>query len=137
MINGKALFANMKECIKQCLENGVTVGLGTDTGCPFTTHYDTWRELRYYSKCIGVSSAFALHTATLVNAQIAGIDSFTGSLEKGKSADFMVVKENPLADLTALRNPVMVALKGNIIENPQPKKMPEVDTVLDQLYEML
>ena len=43
--NGKIVFEGIVECAKTCLSAGVPVGLGTDTGCPFVTHYDMWREL--------------------------------------------------------------------------------------------
>ena len=66
------------------------------------------------------------------NAQIAGIDNETGSLEKGKSADLIVVKENPLEDLTALRNVSMVMVRGRLIRNPKVKRMKYVDDLLDR-----
>lgn len=44
-LNGTALFENFKQCYKMCIDKGVTLGLGTDTGCEYVTHYDTWREL--------------------------------------------------------------------------------------------
>ena len=66
--NGKVVFDGIVDCAKACMESGVPVGLGTDTGCPYTTHYDMWRELYYFHKYCGASNSFALHTATLVNA---------------------------------------------------------------------
>ena len=137
VLNAKALFEWAVECVKECLKEGIPVGLGTDTGCPYVTHYDMWRELFYYVKFCGVTPAFALHTATLLNARIAKIDHITGSIDEKKSADFMVVKDNPLEDLTALRNPIMVALKGRIITDPKPKRMKEVDDALDALQRKL
>ena len=137
LLNGKALWENMLAGVKAALAEGITVGLGTDTGCPFITHYDMWRELWYFVKCCGVTPAFAIHTATEINAQIAGISGETGSIDEGKWADFMVVKENPLEDVAALRSPVMVALKGNIIEHPQVKKYAFVEEQLDKIMEML
>lgn len=41
VINAKALYKNMVELYNECLDNDILVGLGTDTGCPFVTHYDT------------------------------------------------------------------------------------------------
>ena len=133
LINGKALFENIVEGAKEALANGITVGMGTDTGCPFITHYDMWRELWYFTKLCNVSNAFALHTATMVNAKIAGIDNETGSIEAGKSADFAVTEGNPLEDLTTLRNVKMVVFRGEIINNPKPKKFDSVEANLDKV----
>lgn len=130
-VNGKVVFEGMLDCARKCLENDIPVGLGTDTACPFVTHYDMWRELRYFQKYLGVSNEFAIHTATEVNAKIAGIDSETGTIEEGKSADFMVVDGNPLKNLEALRNPKAVALRGEMINNPKVKKFQYVEDELD------
>lgn len=129
--NGKVVFEGMLDCARKCLENGIPVGLGTDTACPFVTHYDMWRELRYFQKYLNVSNEFAIHTATKVNAEIAGINNETGSIEEGKSADFMVVANNPLENLEALRKPETVILRGNVIKNPKVKKFQYVEDELD------
>lgn len=130
--NGEVVFEGIVECAKACLEHNIPVGLGTDTGCPYTTHYDMWREINYFHKYCGVSNAFALYTATKRNAELAGLGDVTGSIEEGKCADFIVTKENPLADLTALRNISMVVTRGNVIKDPKVKKMPQVETELDK-----
>lgn len=130
--NGKIVFDGIIACAKRCLANGIPVGLGTDTGCPFVTHYDMWREIQYFHKCCGVSKAYALYTATKRNAEILGLGDVTGSIEAGKSADFIVANGNPLVDLTVLRNLYMVVARGNVIINPKIKKIPEVETELDK-----
>ena len=48
--NGKVVMDGIIACAKACLEAGIPVGLGTDSGCPFITHYDMWRELAYFVK---------------------------------------------------------------------------------------
>ena len=130
--NGKIVMDGIIECARTCRENGIPVGLGNDVGCPFIVHYNFWRELCYYHKYVGASNEETLHTATMGNAQIAGIDNETGSLEKGKSADLIVVKENPLEDLAALRNVSMVMVRGKLIRNPKVKRMKYVDDLLDR-----
>ena len=50
------------------------------------------------------------YTATLRNAQLAGIGDVTGSIAPGKSADFIVTRENPLEDLRALQHLELVAV---------------------------
>lgn len=32
----------------QALTEGIPVGLGTDSSCPYVMQYDMWRELAYF-----------------------------------------------------------------------------------------
>lgn len=129
--NGNVVFEGMLDCARKCLQNDIPVGLGTDTACPFVTHYDMWRELRYFQKYLGVSNQFAIHTATEVNAKIVGLKNETGTVEIGKSADFLIVDDNPLDDLEALRKPQAVVLRGRVINKPKVKKYKYVEAELD------
>ena len=130
--NGKVVMDGIIECAKTALENDIPVGLGTDTGCPYITHYDMWRELVYFQKYVGVSNSFALYTATKRNADIAGLSEVTGTIEIGKCADFLITDGNPLDDLTALSKPYMVVASGKMIEHPQVKKYEDVDKELNK-----
>ena len=130
--NGKVVFDGIIDCAKACLENHIPVGLGTDTGCPFITHYDMWRELVYFSRYCDVTPAFALYSATLGNAKIAHIDDRVGTIEAGKVADMVITEKNPLKDLTALRNISAVISRGRRIDQPQIKKMEQVERELDK-----
>lgn len=132
--NSNLVYNNMVLGSKAALEHGVPVGLGTDTGCPYTTHYNMWRELHYFTRDVGVTPAFALHTATLGNAKIAQIDNITGSIEVGKSADILVSDSDPLRDFRALSQPYMVVARGKIYKNPKIKKYEKADTELDKYY---
>lgn len=130
--NGQVVFDGIIDCSKKCLANGIPVGLGTDTGCPFITHYDMWRELVYFVKYCGVTNAFALHTATQGNARIAGIEDITGTIAPGKSADLIVTAGNPLEDLKTLRNVNMVMTRGKLVRDPKVKKYEAVEKELDK-----
>lgn len=130
--NGKIVFDGIIDCAKACVEQGIPVGLGTDTGCPYVTHYGMWRELNYFHKFCGVSNAFALYTATCRNAEIAGVGDQLGTVEPGKLADLIVTEGNPLENLQALRNVSMVVTGGKIIDHPKVKKMPQVEQELDK-----
>lgn len=131
--NSEVVLEGMIDGAKKALANDIPVGLGTDESCPLVTSYNMWREVYYFAKFYGVSRAFALHTATYVNAKIAGISDITGSLEDGKSADLIVLEKNPLDDLRALKNIKMVMIKGQLIQNPKVKKLAQVDEWLDSL----
>ena len=130
--NGNVVFEGIIECSKQALANDIPVVLGNDVGCPWITQYDFWRELYYFHKYVGVTNAFALYTATKRSAELAGIGDITGSIEKGKAADMIVVSSNPLDDLQSLRTPEMVIARGNLIDHPHIKKRKQVETELDK-----
>ena len=131
-VNGKVVMDGIIACARACLDAGIPVGLGTDSGCPFITHYDMWREVYYFAKYCEVSPSFALHTATLVNARILGLESEVGSIEAGKSADLIVCDGNPLDDLTRLRSLRYVMCRGTLIKKPKPRRQPKVDQALDR-----
>ena len=133
--NGRIVFDGIIDCAKACLENGIPVGLGTDTGCPYITHYDMWREVYYFHKYCGVSNAFALHTATLGNAEILGMEDELGSIAPGKCADLIVTAANPLDDLKALRNVSMVVARGEIVDISGLKKYPAVEHELNKFLD--
>ena len=130
--NGKLVMDGIIDCAKACLAQGIPVGLGTDTGCPYITHYDMWREVYYFHKFCGVSSTFALHAATLGNARIAGLGEETGSVEPGKCADLIVTRQNPLEDLKALRHVDVVIARGKVYRSPKVKKIEKAERELDK-----
>ena len=129
--NGKIVFDGIIALAKANLASGVPVGLGTDVGCPYITHYDMWRELNHFVKYCGVTPAFALYSATKLNARLAGIGDVTGSVEANKQADLIVCTDDPLKSPSALRTLDMVVKGGYRIDKPQVKKMPEVERELD------
>ena len=129
--NGKIVFNGVIDLAKECLKNDIPVGLGTDTACPYVTQYDMWRELNYFVKYCGVSPEWAIYSATLLNASLAGVGDITGSIEEGKSADMIVVKDNPLEDLTTLRNVEQVFFRGKKYI-PKVKKLKVVEEKLDE-----
>lgn len=130
--NGNLVFEGIRDCAIAALENDIPVALGNDVGCPWVTQYDFWRELQYFHKFTGASRSFALHTATLSNARLAGIGDITGSIAAGKCADMIVTKENPLEDLRALRNVDMVIARGRLLRKPRVKRNSRIDCMLDR-----
>ena len=130
--NGNVVFEGILACAKACMENDIPVGLGTDTGCPFMTHDCMWREVYNFHKFCGVSNAYALYTAAKRNAELVGLGNVTGSIAPGKCADMIVSRENPLEDLTTLRNLSMVISRGKLYDAPKVKKMANVERELDK-----
>ena len=130
-VNGRIVYEGIVRAAQQALAAGIPVGLGTDSSCPYITHYDLWREVVYFERLVGASRQMALHTATLGNARILGLGEETGSVEEGKAADLIVTKANPLENLEALRDVSMVMVRGKLDEHPRVKRIPELDAELD------
>ena len=135
--NSEVLLEGIIEATKKCLEAGVKVGLGTDTVCPFITHYDMWRELEYVHYLCDVDRKTCLYLATENNAEIIGIDKETGSIEKGKSAEFVVVDDNPLEGFDTIRKPYLVVCREKEYLNPAVKKSDIAEHYLDGYLETL
>lgn len=133
--NGNVVFEGIIACAKAAIANGIPVVLGNDVGCPWITQYDFWRELYYFHKYVGVSNAFALYTATKRSAELLGIGDETGSIEKGKCADFIVTKNNPLDDLRALRSLDYVVARGKVYRDPKVKANKKVAAELDKFLD--
>jgi imidazolonepropionase-like amidohydrolase len=99
--------------VKQFIESGAVMGMGTDSGTPMNFHTEAlWREIKVHVD-MGMTPLRAISAATRVNAQLMGRRE-TGSIEPGKLADVIVVRGNPLFDIVALSN-VETVVKGGVV----------------------
>lgn len=94
---------------------GVVIGCGTDSGVPLLYHGSLWREMEMMHR-IGFSNTEVLRCATINNAKIIRMADKIGSIDTGKCADIVVLKENPLEKLEACREPQMVIKDGRIYD---------------------
>ena len=131
--NSIIIYNRMIMGIKEALASEIKIGLGTDASMTCVTHYNTWRELRHLVKYLDITPKQAIYYATKSNAEILGIDDYTGSINLEKSADFIVLGENPLENINTLSKPYMVVVRGNIINKPCVKRIKKIDTLLEEI----
>lgn len=91
---------------------GVRLIASTDAGIPNVFHHDLPLALPVFASFAGLSNQEVLKSATSDCATAIGLGDVTGAICPGLSADFVVYEANPLEDLAALENPVMVVSRG-------------------------
>ena len=102
--------------VKQFIESGAVMGMGTDSGTPMNFHSEAlWREIKVHVD-MGMTPQRAIAAATRVNAQIIGKGADLGTIEPGKLADVIVVTGNPLFDIVALSRVEIVVKDGTVFK---------------------
>ena len=91
---------------------GVRIAFGTDSGV--YPHGLNARQFASYVRA-GMSSLDAIRTATTTAAELLQWSDRVGSLSPGRFADLVAVAGDPLADVTELERPVVVAKSGAIV----------------------
>ncbi|MEO0560679.1 MAG: amidohydrolase family protein [Chloroflexota bacterium] len=113
----KAIAAGTRfEGLQAAAKAGVTIAFGTDAGSPAVGHEVVAPELKFMVK-LGVKkdNYDALHCATIVPAKIHKLDDQLGTLEAGKAADLVVLRDNPLDDLDGLETVQMTFVGGKML----------------------
>lgn len=97
--------------VPDMLAKGITVGLGTD-GCASNNNLDLFSEMDIAAKLHKINrmdttvmdALTVLRMATIEGAKALGMEGITGSLEKGKRADLIILDTNK-PHLTPMYNP--------------------------------
>jgi imidazolonepropionase-like amidohydrolase len=94
---------------------GIPIAFGTDAGSPVVPHNEIVEELKFMVG-IGVcdDAWAAMRSITIRAAELLGIDDQLGTLEAGKTADVVVVGNDPIEDLEGLRAVQQVYVRGEL-----------------------
>jgi imidazolonepropionase-like amidohydrolase len=106
--------------LRKLFDAGATVAFGTDSGAnPY--RIQGWAEHRELELMVqaGMTPLQAIHSATAVNAKMLQIDAWTGTIEKGKQADLLVLDADPTEDIKNTRRINMVVHNGNELTLPR------------------
>jgi imidazolonepropionase-like amidohydrolase len=99
--------------LKTLFDAGVPIAMGTDTGPParFQGYFEHLELERMVAA--GLTPTQVLVAATGGAARCLGLSATLGTLEPGRWADFVVLKQDPLADIRHTRTLESVWIAGN------------------------
>src|SRR5207248_9139044 len=94
---------------------GIPIVAGTDQAVP---GHSLHRELELYVQA-GFTPMEAIQAATIVSARAMGLDKESGTIEKGKRGDLILVNGNPLEDIHQIRNVEYVITNGTMFHTAE------------------
>jgi imidazolonepropionase-like amidohydrolase len=113
----KAIGQLQRDNFRKAWKGGATMAFGTDGGV--YPHGDNARQFGYMVK-YGMTPIDAILAATSKAAELIGWADRVGSLEAGKYADLIAVRDDPLADVRALERVDFVMKGGQVVKNDLP-----------------
>jgi imidazolonepropionase-like amidohydrolase len=109
-IDWKENLALWMAFVNEYKNRGGRVTTGSDSGYIYNLYGFSYITELALLREAGFSPLEVIHSATLQGARQLGVDADVGSIQVGKKADFVVVAENPLANLYVLRGTGVIRL---------------------------
>lgn len=103
LAKAKAMTKRHKASFQYAHRRGIFIAMGTDAGTPFNYHGENTQELERMV-ALGMTPMEAIVTSTAEAAKLIGIQNSVGTLTRGKEADLVVLKGNPLKRIDVLRD---------------------------------
>ena len=98
---------------RQAWKAGVPISTGTDTVSGADKAWpDVFDELVFLADDVGMPALEVIHSATEVGAQAIGAADEMGTVAPGKLANFVVLADDPLADIDNIRSIQMTVKRG-------------------------
>ena len=90
---------------------GVKIAFGTDSGV--SAHGDNWQEFILITDA-GMSNKDALKSATIETAKLLRVEDKIGQIKPGMLADIIAVQNNPIEDISTVKN-ISFVMKDGVI----------------------
>jgi imidazolonepropionase-like amidohydrolase len=103
--------------VKQLLDAGVVLLIGTDSGIPMKFHsQSTWNELDVWVNEFGLDPMMTIKAATYWPSKLMGVSDKVGTISEGKFADIIAVKGDVLRHIALLQDVDMVIKNGKVVK---------------------
>lgn len=115
-IRGRSMLPRVRETSSFAWKLGVRLVAGTDTGYGPASVRRVPHEVMELVQ-VGMPPMDAIKSATSTSAECLGVQGRTGAIKPGMEADLIVIDRNPLSDITALQDVLLVINNGKVVVN--------------------
>jgi imidazolonepropionase-like amidohydrolase len=115
-IRGAHMLPRLRSTIERAHRLGVKIVTGGDTSYGPNSLTRIGQEMQRFVE-IGFSTLEAIQSATILNAEMLRADKTIGAVAAGYEADLIVVEKNPLTEITAVQDPILVMSNGTVAVN--------------------
>jgi len=112
-LRGRHMLPQIESGIREAHRLGVRLATGADSAYEVSSINRISLEIEIFSN-FGLSNFEAIQAGTTSAAELLRVDNRTGRIEAGYEADLIVVPANPLADIKALQDVLLVMSNGRL-----------------------
>jgi imidazolonepropionase-like amidohydrolase len=121
--SSRKMFLIYLDIVREMQESGVKLLAGTDYPNPYCfPGFSLHDELILLTEA-GLTPLQALQTATINPARYLNLDEKTGTVEKGKKADLILLDKNPVDNISNIKSIRAVVIGGRLLDRQELDKM--------------
>ena len=112
-LRGKFMMPQAEKVFKKAHSLGIKIVTGADNSYTANTTSRISLECAHYVR-MGMSNFEAIRSATVLAAELLGVDKTTGRIDKGFDADLILLAGNPLQEIRYLQDALLVMSNGQL-----------------------
>lgn len=112
-LRGRFMMPQAERVFRKAHSLGVKIATGADNNYTVNSTSRVSLECEHFVR-MGMSPFEAIQSATVVSAELLGIQGKTGRILPGLEADLIIVPNNPLEDIRALQDALIVMSNGHL-----------------------
>ncbi|HTY42821.1 MAG TPA: amidohydrolase family protein [Thermoanaerobaculia bacterium] len=117
------MTSTMAANLKRVSDAGIPIAMGTDAGNPLTLHGPSVYAEMEAMQAAGLTPMQVIVAATQGGSRAMGAAAVAGTLEKGKSADLIVVAADPTRDVANLRK-IRLVMRAGVLRPQEELRAP-------------
>ncbi len=112
-LRGKFMMPQAEKVFRKAHELGIKIVTGADNNYTAVTTSRISLECQHFVR-MGMTNFEAIQSATVLAAELLGLDKTSGRIEKGYDADLVLIPGNPLEEIRYLQDALFVMSNGQI-----------------------